>query len=595
LQQTVKMQQGRPRRGKGILLTQGDTKMLGNERCVEISYDVNLDRFYIKNPTPDEETRLIYQGWNSCYSTGCLNPVTEYITKIKAFNKQVEPRKRQEWCVNLSLTQHFVETVEFRRGQHVALQRAYNSCFTDRTTPLNRRVLKDYKPFEKEGMANSGMVTVDVGHDFVYGSTQVYICFNEEDPAQLSPEQDPEISIFIRLTHFLPVAVEKAQLIKLFNHFSSICKQGDGHLLHYQRVEILALRVLKFLKSTDALRDSIIAEKYMGLPCAFDAAVLFLRCYCQLQPSYRALFLKPDIFRFIVGSIQTDVSIGISDLLVGIFEANDEAIEGVTPQFVRLMMSVLRENLTTRPMTSLDSLRVLIAMVTVDQDSISARDNGNIILLMFLKDNSELQLESPFVALSYAAFESAKLNLKDNLNSIKSYLEELEQERAKRSKMLKRGTTQVRARAPTSGMDAAPEEAAEDGEAEEGDAGDEEGAEGDVAEEPEEEEPQDEEDPETVGGHEMLILDTSKMFFTSFTLRSIELFSSVRPSESTEQSSATSQRLSLRRARRLWRKKRLTMKRKTTEKLKMRKQVKRPSCLLGKGTSGMSFGGLRLT
>lgn len=38
-----------------------------------------------------------------------------------------------------------------------------------------------------------------------------------------------------------------------------------------------------------------------------------------------------------------------------------------------------------RPMIALEALQVLIAMVTVDSDSINNRDNGNIIMLEFLK------------------------------------------------------------------------------------------------------------------------------------------------------------------------------------------------------------------
>jgi len=253
LQQRVKLQQGRPRRGKGIVFVERDTKIEDNTSAIDLMYDVMRDSFYVKNPSCEEENKLVYQGWNASFSTSASDRRTEFIIKIKAFNKAVEPKKTQSWCLNLSLTHSFIERATFTRGARVAQQKAFNSFYTNTTTHLHRTVAKEWYPVKRvDGDKNveTGLVSCDISADFVYGSTSLFICFNEEDPAQLSPEQDPEITVRLLLTHLLPVKSEKAELIKLFNHFIAVCKQGDGHLLHYHKVELLALRVLKLLRCT---------------------------------------------------------------------------------------------------------------------------------------------------------------------------------------------------------------------------------------------------------------------------------------------------------------------------------------------------------
>ena len=158
-----------------------------------------------------------------------------------------------------NLVQAFIESAQFVRGSHVASQRAFNSFYSNTTTHLHRMVGTKWNPVMEDDK-DTGLVSIDIHENMVYGATKLFVCFNEEDPSQLSPEQDTEITLRLRLTQLYPVREEKAQLAKLFRHFTSVCKQGDGHLLKYHRVELLALRVLSFLRSSVPLRNSIMAE-----------------------------------------------------------------------------------------------------------------------------------------------------------------------------------------------------------------------------------------------------------------------------------------------------------------------------------------------
>ena len=360
LQQIVKLNQRRPRRGKGLLISPKDTKIDENSLVVDISYDVLGDKYCIKSPGEEEPT-MIYSGWNSCFCTSALDFRTEYLSKLKAFKLPIHPKKSSTWCVNVSLTQAFIESAQFVRGAHVASQKAFNSFYSNTTTHLRRMVGTKWNPVLREGSDNeqvdTGLVAIEIHEDMVYGSTRIFVCFNEEDPSQLSPEQDSEITLRLRLTQLYPVREEKAQLAKLFRHFTSICKQGDGHLLKYHRVELLALRVLSFLRSSAPLRDSIMAEKtFRRKDSAFDVAVKFLQAFTELLPMYREIFLRPDVFKFLVKSLAYE-DMGVSSLLVNIYKDNLDAVQNVTPSFVREMMDVLKENLTARPMVSLDALK----------------------------------------------------------------------------------------------------------------------------------------------------------------------------------------------------------------------------------------------
>ncbi|CAE7545680.1 RYR1 [Symbiodinium necroappetens] len=429
LQQIVKLNQGRPRRGKGLLISPKDTKIDENSLVVDVSYDVLGDKYCIKSPGEEEPT-MIYSGWNSCFCTSALDFRTEYLSKLKAFKLPIHPKKSSTWCINVSLTQAFIESAQFVRGAHVASQKAFNSFYSNTTTHLRRMVGTKWNPVLREGSDNeqvdTGLVAIEIHENMVYGSTRIFVCFNEEDPSQLSPEQDSEITLRLRLTQLYPVREEKAQLAKLFRHFTSICKQGDGHLLKYHRVELLALRVLSFLRSSAPLRDSIMAEKtFRRKDSAFDVAVKFLQAFTELLPMYREIFLRPDVFKFLVKSLAYE-DMGVSSLLVNIYKDNLDAVQNVTPSFVREMMDVLKENLTARPMVSLDALKVLNAVVSLGKDNLDARNNGNIIAMEFLKENTVFRLESPFIAMARDGFLSAKINLKDNRDRIKDYLEALE-------------------------------------------------------------------------------------------------------------------------------------------------------------------------
>ena len=89
---------------------------------------------------------------------------------------------------------------------------------------------------------------------------------------------------------------------------------------------------------------------------AFDVAVKFLQAFTELLPMYREIFLRPDVFKFLVKSLAYE-DMGVSSLLVNIYKDNLDAVQNVTPSFVREMMDVLKENLTARPMVSLDALK----------------------------------------------------------------------------------------------------------------------------------------------------------------------------------------------------------------------------------------------
>ena len=192
-------------------------------------------------------------------------------------------------------------------------------------------------------------------------------------------------------------------------------------------------------------------EKAYHRDSAFDVAVKFLQSFTALLPMYREIFLRPDVFRFLVKSLAYE-DMGISSLLVNIYLNNPNAAQNVTPSFVREMMEVLKDNLTARPMVSLDALRVLNAVVTLGKDNIESRNNGNIIAMEFLKENTVFRLESPFIAMARDGFLSAKINLKDNRDRIKEYLEALEQ-RAQRRQELRGGVKQAESEADAEGFD----------------------------------------------------------------------------------------------------------------------------------------------
>ena len=95
------------------------------------------------------------------------------------------------------------------------------------------------------------MAVVEFPQSFGYGATMLFVVFNAEDPTQLSAENDPKMKFRVKMTTILPIEAEKRQLIKLFDHFASLTMTGEGHLLHYHRIEILALQALGFLAKSD--------------------------------------------------------------------------------------------------------------------------------------------------------------------------------------------------------------------------------------------------------------------------------------------------------------------------------------------------------
>merc|ERR1711964_53435 len=98
---------------------------------------------------------------------------------------------------------------------------------------------------------------------------------------------------------------------------------------------------------------------------------------------------------------------------------------GISLQFVKEMLLVVQENVTTRPAASHDALRVLISMVTTPLDNIETRDNGNIIILEFLKMNTTNAIEAPFIPMAFEGFTTVQTNLKDDNSKIESHLRAL--------------------------------------------------------------------------------------------------------------------------------------------------------------------------
>jgi len=327
------------------------------------------------------------------------------------------------------------------RFAHVATHKGWMSAFTDKTGPLRRRVAKTWHvlSINDEG---AGTVVAEFGEDFMYGSNQVFICFNIEDPMQLTQEYDPYIGITLKLTPLLPIRGEALQMMKVFDHFHAICKRGEGHLIHYHNLEARALQMLSFLRATEAIKDTIYYDARHDIEISerktsFHTAVRFLSAFCDSQLQYRGLFTRNDVFHFLVKAVGV-LPIGISQLLVSIFYKNEDAIDKISLKFVQELLDVLVENLTTAPVVSLDALKVMLAMVTCDQDSTSTRDNGNVIMLLFLRENTRLARENPMIPMAFEGFSTFASMMKEDNAAVMTYVQRAEDIKEKRSAMMRR-------------------------------------------------------------------------------------------------------------------------------------------------------------
>lgn len=111
----------------------------------------------------------------------------------------------------------------------------------------------------------------------------------------------------LKLTQLLPLLGPKNQLVKLFSHFSAVVEQGDGHLIHYKKLEQAGIRVLQFLKAPERVRNTLLhddkASEGQASFTIFHAAVAFLKSFCDFEPHYRDLFMKKEVFEFLVSCI----------------------------------------------------------------------------------------------------------------------------------------------------------------------------------------------------------------------------------------------------------------------------------------------------
>ena len=347
---------------------------------IDLEYNVGKDQWFAKVKTEGIDTdgglgnEIIYEGWNSAFSTGCKNKQLEYLHKIMAFSYShaVDSKRTSVWCLNLTLTERFLESAQIVRSKHVKEQKAWMSFYTDRTGFKRRKVATTWYNEDpaKAELATEPMegVVTELTEKFVYGSTMLFISFNHEDPQNFSSEYDKHITIRLKLTSHLPVDFETQQLKKMFSHFIAVTEQGDGHLIHYKNVENVALKTLQFLKSGERLRNTLLHDRNAseGHPphTVFHASARFLKVFCDREQAFREMFVRQDIFEFLV-SCSIFEEIPISSLLVSVFGDN---MMRISQQFVDEMIKMIKDNFTKNQTASLHAVHVIKSMVTSAQE-----------------------------------------------------------------------------------------------------------------------------------------------------------------------------------------------------------------------------------
>ncbi|CAE8628390.1 unnamed protein product [Polarella glacialis] len=445
--QAVRVNIGRPRRGQGLLLKREDTiqgEWLSyvpksqpelDATMVHLDYLITRDQWVTRVKSDEAGSKgfkeeIIYEGWNAAYQVQTAEKQLATLQKFKAFSKayQVDSRRTRTWCINVRLTHMFLEKVQVRRSKHVADQKAWMSFYTDATGFNRRKVAKDWynvSATEEEDADEDGprQVCAEIDEKFLHGATLLFVCFNVEDPQNLSPEYDRKISLKLKLTNYLPVLGPKNQLTKVFAHFTAVTEQGDGHLIHYKEVESIGLKVLQFLKSSERVRVTLLhdaqATEEIESFTIFHAAVAFLKAFCDFESHYRDLFVKKEVFQFLVECISLAEGVPVSDLLVSVFANNNMRIN---LQFVDELVKAIDENFTKNQQSSLNAMLVLKSMVTTIAESIETRDNGNIIMLRFMAQNTAKRSENPYMPMAFEAFlDAAEFLSSDNLG-IQEYL-----------------------------------------------------------------------------------------------------------------------------------------------------------------------------
>eukprot|EP00434_Breviolum_minutum_P020790 symbB.v1.2.018338.t1/scaffold1459.1/size118272/2 len=302
----------------------------------------------------------------------------------------------------------FIDSAQIWRSHHLAQQKAWMSFYTDQTGSHHRKVATDWKdaPRDSNDLEDEAVqVITELDSKFCHGAYKLFVCFNSEDPQNFSPEYDRSITIRLKLTPHLPLLGPKNQIIKLFSHFSAVVEQGDGHLIHYKKVEFVALQVLQLLKASDRVRNSLLhdsnAEEDSAGYTVFHAVVEFLKSFCECEPHYRALFVKKEVFEFLVSCIALAEQVPVSQMLVSVFANNDMR---VNLQFVNELIQAMEENFSKNKQSSLNALMVLKSIVTTFADNVETRDNGSIIMRRFMDQNTEKRIENPYIPMAFEAF-----------------------------------------------------------------------------------------------------------------------------------------------------------------------------------------------
>ncbi|CAJ1419378.1 unnamed protein product [Effrenium voratum] len=320
--------------------------------------------------------------------------------------------------------------------------RAWMSFYTDKTGPFHRKVASAWRdaPRDHEDLEDEAVqVITEVDAKFCHGAFKLFICYNAEDPQNFSPDYDKQITIRLKLTPHLPLLGPKNQLIKLFSHFGAVAEQGDGHLIHYKKVELVALQVLQLLKASERLRNSLLhdsnADEDTPGYTIFHAVVEFLKSFCESEPHYRALFVKKEVFEFLVSCIALAEEVPVSQMLVSVFANNDMR---VNMQFVDQLIKAVDENFSKNKQSSLNALLVLKSIVTTFADNVETRDNGSIIMRRFMENNTEKRIENPYLPMAFEAFRDAvEFMLADN-EHINDHIRNMAiQQKAKQSRALR--------------------------------------------------------------------------------------------------------------------------------------------------------------
>eukprot|EP00913_Durusdinium_trenchii_P025484 g23922.t1 len=448
--QVVRVNVGRPRRGKGLLVKREDT--LQDEwqsiykdhpepdtTVIHLSYQVGKDQWFTRVKS-DEGSKYkeecIYEGWNSAFAVQLKDEQLAKLEKIKAFSRQfqVDSRRVSIWCINVTLTGMFIDSAQIWRSHHLAQQKAWMSFYTDKSGSHHRKVATDWKdaPRDEHDLEDEAVqVITELDAKFCHGAYKLFVCFNAEDPQNFSPEYDKQITIRLKLTPHLPLLGPKNQLIKLFSHFSAVVEQGDGHLIHYKKVELVALQVLQLLKGSERLRNSLLhdsnAEDDSAGYTVFHAAVEFLKSFCECEPHYRALFVKKEVFEFLVSCIALAEQVPVSQMLVSVFANNDMR---VNMQFVEELIKAMEENFSKNKQSSLNALLVLTSVVTTFNDNVETRDNGSIIMRRFMENNTEKRIENPYLPMAFEAFrDQVEFMIGDN-ERIGDHIKQMKQDEA---------------------------------------------------------------------------------------------------------------------------------------------------------------------